>query len=157
MDTKQLHDLIADSRLSFQDDDGYYDAKEIWLDAYMKSPVLLDDLWIDALVEARQKSVTELLINVAATHAKVEASKDKSFDHSVGVRLSAAAGMTLNCGFLGADVYKIIFAYVEKYVDSEAEQWWSDCQGYDADMNQSQSDDTAYSLYRERKMSGEFA
>lgn len=156
VDTKTLYDLARDADIGFQHDDGYQDAKKVWIDGYMKSPELLDDLWVDALCESRQTIVSSLLKSISNTHESIERSQDSAFS-SVGMTLAYASSTSQCCNFIGGDIYKSILEYVEKYVTSECEIWWADCQGYHTDMMEARGDDNAYAQYRDRQMSGELA
>jgi len=155
VDTKTLYDLASDANIGFNPD-GLQDAQKVWIDAYMKSPQLLDDLWIDALCESRQTLVSSLLKSISSTHESIERSQDTAFA-SVGMTLAHASSTAQCCNFIGGDIYKSILEYVEKYVTSECEIWWADCQGYHTDMMEARGDDNAYEQYRDRQMSGELA
>jgi len=153
MDTKSLYDLANEANIGFQDDESYQDARELWIDAYMKSPELLADLWIDALCEAKEDYVTEILKNVGSTHKSIHLAQTES-RHSIGMAIAAGSSVTQGCSFIGGAVYKSILAFVTEYVGSECENWWGDCQGYHSDMMESQAEDSAYENWKDRRLEG---
>jgi hypothetical protein len=149
VDTKTLFDLANEAGIKLTDEDGYHDARQVWIDGYMASPEWLMDIWIDALAE--MKDPEALLKYFGSTHKENEIS-DAHKRENISLKMTLAASLTVQLSFLGAQTYKTVLTFVEQYVDSECENWWTDCMNYYSDMQQGMAEDNAYENYRDRKL-----
>jgi hypothetical protein len=151
MDTKTLYDLASEANIGFQHNDGFQDARQVWIDGYMKSPEWLMDIWIDALAGLKVEDATSLLDYIGKTHYEVETAYNTKTT-STSLKMSMSTGVIVHSAFLGQRVYIALLEFVEKYVESECETWWADCQGYHSDMMEGAREDHLYQQYKDRKL-----
>jgi hypothetical protein len=153
VDTKSLFDLANEANLKFDDRDEYHDAIAVWVDGYMASPEWLMELWIDALAELKTEDTHDVLGYFGKLHKEVEVAHSERSKHT-SLKMSQAAGVTVHSAFVGQRLYIPLLEFVQKYVESEVEQWWCDVCGYYSDMIESQQDDHQYQNWKERQHEG---
>jgi hypothetical protein len=151
MDIKALYDLANEADIGFQHEDGYQDAKQVWVDGYMKSPEWLMDIWIDALADIKTEDATTILSYFGKLHNEVELAYSTKTS-STALKMSLSAGVTVHAAFLGERLYIPVLEFVEKYVEQNAEEWWSECVGYHSDMVDGQYADYLYQQHKDRQL-----
>jgi hypothetical protein len=147
-DTKTLYDWANEAKLDFKDEDGYHDACQVWIDAWMQSPEDLQDYWLDWIIEDMGKAKLTLdYMGKAHDDSEYISSRRDSALTPV-----YACSLTQNLAFFGKGLYQIILTQMSAYVEERAEEWWADCVGYAGDMEAGAREDWEYENYRDRKL-----
>jgi hypothetical protein len=155
MDIKNLYDLANEADLKFDDDDGFQDATQVWIDGYMAAPEYLCDIWLDALAELHDKEnakkLTIIMEELGKSHDAINRANLYG-KHSTALLLSSGSSMTLATAHLGQSVYIAVKVFVEAYVGKYAEEWWDDCVSYHSDMQEGQREDYLYQQHKDRML-----
>ena len=160
MDTKSLHDWASDAQLDFKDEDGFHDAKDVWIRNIMGDEECLMDLWLDALAEfhaedpkgSSYKPLASQKARFATNmgNARVSSVRLESARNTPSTTACEATSFTYRVSQIGEQVFLLIQDYVVKLVEKNADDWWGDVVGYHGDMEQGRYEDHAYQEAKER-------
>ena len=155
IDTKSLHDWALEAGISLRDDDGYYDAEDVWITKLMVTPETLNECWAEFCFEYPER-VLEMLkavgeadsdLMVMANGASLRGTDTLQFAYAnSAIGRAARAGECLR---------RMIRDGLTKHVKDHAEEWWEDVQAYAADMERGAREDWEYDNYRDRLLEGD--
>lgn len=150
MDTKSLYDWASEADLDFKNDD-HHDAAAVWVDAIMESPEDLMDFWADWMYEKPER-ITDMLKHLGKAHDDANKIQTRSIRDNNMLISTFSSSLTLNLAWAGKAVLDSVREGLTKYVEDNADDWWSDVCGYAGDMLEGQYEDYKYEQWKDRQL-----
>ena len=153
MDTKILYDLAIEADINLKHDDGYHDCVAPWTDYLLANPEYLVDVWLDWLAELtmeEMKRLCEGMVGGLKDIENMQGSLGRLGNGTVMQIYGSSAGM--NFSRVGALLSFHLKKCAEKYVEENADAWYSDVISYSGDMEAGMKEDYLYEQEKDRRM-----
>ncbi len=136
IDTKSLHDWAEEAGISTRDDDGYRDAKDVWITKLMVTPETLNECWADFCFEQPER-VLEMLKAVGGADEDLMAMANGESLRGVDPLQFAYANSAIGrAARAGEALRRMIREGLTYHVQGNAETWWDDVMAYERDMSE---------------------
>jgi hypothetical protein len=140
MDTKQLHQVLADHNIEL-DMDSVADAETAWIEAIIASFEDWQDTRQDYEAEIPEEKQKQMHAWMASADHDFEYISRYGHDRGlIQVYVAAANNQMTRWANAYLENHR---AQVTKLVEEMSDTWMADCMGYDIDMNEGRSEDAA--------------